>query len=182
MFEGLVKHLNTQKVEADGLRKTASLAVKAAMGAEEEVSSRLRSCLADERAQSAFERQNMLSQITELVNKTGQVADTRWQSKINAVCNELSTSTSNLQNANINYNGSMDIWSQKEQALVDEVLKSRDTLKAKMKQDWTVSLRSPYPKHTLICFFSRLLTNTIPQFKQPQSRYTKKLFVSSTRR
>jgi kinesin family protein 11 len=138
MFEGLVKNLNTQKAEADELRQKASSAVEAAMQAEDEVASRLRSCLADERAQSALERQNLLSQITELVHSTGKVADTRWESKISAACNELSTTTSSLQVANISFNGGMDIWSRKEQSLVEDVLKSRETLKAKMKQDWTV--------------------------------------------
>lgn len=182
MFEGLVKHLNTQKAEADELRQTASSTVKAAMQTEDEVSSRLRSCLADERAQSAFERQNLISQITELINQTGQAADSRWQSKINTACNELSTSTSNLEMANMGYNSSMDIWSRKEQALVEEVLKSRDALKAKMKQDWTVSLHFPSIKHTLTYFSSRLSTNTTRQSKPPQSRYTKRPFVSSTHR
>lgn len=139
MFEGLVKHLNAQRAEADELRKTASAAIKIAMEADDTVSSRLRSCLADEREQSALERRNLLSQITELVNKNGHAAEDRWHSKINAFCDELSTSSSNLQTVNISYNGSMDTWSQKEQSLVDEVSKSRDALKAKMKQDWTVS-------------------------------------------
>lgn len=34
------------------------------------------------------------------------------------------------------YSTGMDIWSQKENLLVEEVLKSRDTLKTKMKEDW----------------------------------------------
>ena len=143
-----MKHLNAQRAEADELRKTASAAVKAAMEAEDMVSSRLRSCLADEREQSALERRNLLSQITELVNKNGQAAEDRLHTKISAFCDELSTSTSNLQTANNNYNGSMDLWSQKEQVLVDEVSKSRDALKAKMKQDWTVSSQPRPKRHT----------------------------------
>ena len=146
MFEGLVRHLNAQRAEADELRKTASAAAKAAMEAENIVSAKLRSCLVDQREQSALERQNLLSQITELVNKNGQAADDRWHTKITAVSNELSTSTTNLQTADTSYNRNMDMWSQKEQALVDEVSKSRDTLKAKMKQDWTVSVQD---SHTL---------------------------------
>lgn len=139
MFEGLVKHLYAQRAEADELRKTASLAAKAAMEAEDIASTKLRSCLADQQERSALERQNLLSQITDLVNKNGQAADDRWHTKITAVCNELSSSTTNLQTADTSYNRNMDIWSQKEQALVAEVSKSRDTLKAKLKQDWTVS-------------------------------------------
>lgn len=145
MFEALVKQLQSQKTEADELRLNVSSAAKAAMQAEVEVASRLRTCLADERAQSASDRQNLLSQITELISQTGQVADSRWEARISTACSELSTSTSNLQVAKISYNDSMDTWSQKEQMLVEEVLKSRDTLKAKMKQDWTVSFSFLYP-------------------------------------
>lgn len=182
MFEGLVKQLKTQKAEADKLRSTASMAVKAAICAEDRASSELRSCFAEERAQSSRERENLLCQITELVYSNGRAAEDRWHSKLNAVCNELSGTTSALHVANSGYNDGMDMWLQAEHAVIDEVSRSRDALKAKMKNDWTVSSRFSHPKHKLTCFSSRLLTNTIPQSKQPPRPYTKKLFASSTLR
>ena len=139
IFEELVKHLNTQKAEADSLRKQLWIASQATMQADADVSAKLEACLTEERQQAAVERQNLLSQITDLVNKSGETQDARWASKLDAVRSDIATSTSNFQAADKIYCEGMDLWSHKENLLVEEVLKSRETLKGKMKKDWMVS-------------------------------------------
>ncbi|MCJ1301504.1 kinesin motor protein cin8, partial [Hypocenomyce scalaris] len=136
IFEELVKHLNTQKAEADSLRKQLWIASQATMQADADVSAKLEACLTEERQQAAVERQNLLSQITDLVNKSGETQDARWASKLDAVRSDIATSTSNFQAADKIYCEGMDLWSHKENLLVEEVLKSRETLKGKMKKDW----------------------------------------------
>ena len=136
IFEELFKHVNTQKAEADDLRQKASSAAKAAVQADANVAARLEICLIEERVQASQERQGLLAQITDLVNKSGEVQDARWKSKLNAVREEVLSSKSELQMADEGYNTGMDVWSQKEKLLVEEVLKSRDTLKGRMKDDW----------------------------------------------
>ena len=131
-----MKHVNVQKAEADDLRQKASAAANAAVQAEASVAARLETCLDEERVQASKDQQDLLAQITGLVQKSGEVQNARWASKINAVREELLSSRSALQAADKGYNSGMDIWSQKEELLVDEVLKSRDTLKGKMKEDW----------------------------------------------
>ena len=131
-----MKHVNTQKVEADNLRQKASAAVNAAVQVEANVAARLETCLHEERAQNSKDHHDLLAQITSLIHKSGEVQNARWESKINAVREEVLSSRSALQAADHGYNTGMDIWSQKEKVLVDEVLKSRDTLKGKMKEDW----------------------------------------------
>ena len=128
--------MNTQKAEADDLRQKASAAAKAAMLAESNVATRLEASLNDERNQASKDRQDLLAQITSLVNKSGERQDTRWESKVNTLCEEVLASRSALQTADHGYNTRMDLWSQKEQLLVDEVLRSRDALKGKMKEEW----------------------------------------------
>ncbi len=49
------------------------------------------------------------------------------------------SSRSDLESAEKKYNDSMSVWSEKENLLVEEVIKSRETLKSRMKKDWTVS-------------------------------------------
>ena len=100
------------------------------------MSARLETCLNEERAQAAQDRQTLLAQITTLINQSGEAQDSRWESNINIVRKEIASARSTLDTANANYNTSMDIWSEKENLLVGEVLKSRDTLKSKMKDDW----------------------------------------------
>ena len=60
----------------------------------------------------------------------------RWSSKIQAARQDIAASRINLESADQSYNSGMEIWSKKESLLVEEVLKSRDTLKIKMKEDW----------------------------------------------
>lgn len=93
-------------------------------------------CLHDERAQASQDRQNLLAQITTLINQSGEAQDSRWESKINAVRDDIASARSTLDTANGNYNIGMDVWSEKENLLVADVLKSRDALKSKMKDDW----------------------------------------------
>ncbi|KAI4272151.1 MAG: hypothetical protein LQ337_005502, partial [Flavoplaca oasis] len=137
IFEELVKHVNTQKAEADELRSQISKAAQAAMQAKAEMSSHLETVMRDERAQAAEDRQNLLSQISLLVTKSGEAQDTRWQSKVNSIKTEVMSSRSDLESAEKKYNDSMSVWSEKENLLVQEVIKSRETLKSRMKKDWT---------------------------------------------
>ena len=149
IFEELTKHLNAQKIEAENLRQAASLAATAAMEAEANASARLNACLSEERSQMAVDRKNLLSQITDLINKSGDIQDARWESKFNVIRDELSASTLSFKDANKSYNDKIDLWSGKEDMLIDEVMKSRDTLKNKMKKDWMVSfLRSMLQANT----------------------------------
>lgn len=122
------------------LERAASSAATAAVEANAQISKRLDICLAEERIQASVNRQNLLSQITTLINQSGELGDARWESKFNSARNELASTALDLQAANDNYNKNMDIWSQKETLLIDKITMSRDMLKQKMKQDWTVSI------------------------------------------
>lgn len=183
IFEELVKHLNTQRIEAEELRKSASSAAKAAIFAETEFSARLDACLIDERLQAAKDRSEILLQITELITKSGEKQDSRWESKISTIRNDIAASSSNFRTADNRCNESMDLWLQNGSLLVEEVLKSKETLKSKMKKDWTVSAACSYPgifiANTCI---SRLSMNIIPQFRLPHNLCTKRQFASSTLR
>lgn len=103
-----------------------------------EFSSRLDACLKEQRSEAAAERQEMLSQITDLINKSSEKQESRWESKINKIRDDIQVSSSTFQKADDRYNESMDVWAGKGNQLVEEVLKSRETLKSKMKKDWTV--------------------------------------------
>ena len=141
-----MRHLKSQRSEAEELKAKLSSAAKAAMQADAEASSRLESCLAEERHQASTNRQELLSQITTLINKSGEAQETRWDSKVNAVRGDIAASRTIFQQADKEYTENMDVWFKKETLLVEEVLKSRDNLKGKMKNDWTVcvsTFRSP---------------------------------------
>lgn len=167
-------------MEAEKLRKIASSAAKVAIQAEVDFSSRLDACLKEERSQAAVDRQEMLSQITNLINKSSERQESRWESKINEIRNDIQVSSSTFQDADDRYNASMDVWAGKENKLVEEVLKSRETVKSKMKQDWTV--RFLYSVKNFTNIFSRLSTSITPRSRQPQNPSMRKPFASWTPR
>lgn len=134
-----MKHVNTQKAEADELRSQISTAAQASMQAEARVSSQLQLALDEEQAHAAQDRQDLLSQITSLVNRSGETQATRWQTRIDGIRSDIVASRSTFEREEEKYGEAMGVWSQKENLLVEEVLRSRDALKSRMKKDWTVS-------------------------------------------
>ncbi|MCJ1379869.1 kinesin motor protein cin8 [Xylographa soralifera] len=136
IFEELLKHLNTQKAESDALRKDLSAATDEAFRADALASAQLQSYLEEEKARVAAERGDLLAQITKLVNETGAAQAQRLSSKINAVQADMTSARTDLQAADNKYNDAMENWSKKENSLVDEVVRSRESLKSKMKKDW----------------------------------------------
>lgn len=79
-----------------------------------------------------------------MIKASGEKQDARLDLQISDLRNDIAATSLNLRQADDQYNEKMELWSQKGDLLVDEVLKSRETLKSKMKNDWTV--RSLYPR------------------------------------
>ena len=178
IFEELVKHLNSQKAEAENLRAKLSMAAKAAMQADIQASNHLEVCLAEEREQAAIDRSTLLTQITDLVNKSGEKQEVRLEGKISSIRENIATSKADFESANKAYDDGMDTWAKKENNLVEEVLKSRDTLKGKMKKDWIVRLSAPYLSHNRYAnILLRPSTSTIPPSRPPPSPSTKRRFA-----
>ena len=119
------------------MRKELSIATLRALDAESQISDRLQACLEEEQNQAGVDRQNLLSQITSLVNTAGLAQDDRLTKKVDELQTDMTTMRRELQAADMRYSDSMHAWSEKETILVEEVLTSRDSLKGKMQKDWT---------------------------------------------
>lgn len=103
-------------------------------------SSRLDEVLREEREQATADRQSLLSQITTLVMSQGEAQDARFNSKISEVQKDVLVSKDSFVSSQVQYNLGMEAWNEKEGQLVEEVLRSRETLKTKLKEDWVVSI------------------------------------------
>jgi kinesin family protein 11 len=103
-------------------------------------SARLDTALEGEKQQAASERQTLLSQIAKLIDSAAETQDARLASKIGSIQNDMGASRSTFEVAQTKYNEGMDVWAQKENLLVEEVLKSREELKGRLKKDWTVCI------------------------------------------
>jgi kinesin family protein 11 len=139
LFEELIKHVNAQKAEADELRKQLTAASEVAMQANAAASARLDALIADERKQATEDRQSLLLQITSLITAQGETQDARLATKISEIQKDIVSSKETFEASQAKYSAGMDTWNEKETNLVGEVLRSRETLKSKLKEDWVVS-------------------------------------------
>lgn len=108
------------------------------MQANAAASARLDTVLADERKQAAEDRQSLLLQITALVTAQGGVQDARLSTKVGEIQKDILSSKEVFEASRSEYSAGMDSWNEKEANLVGEVLRSRETLKSKLKEDWVV--------------------------------------------
>lgn len=148
------------------------------MQAEARVSAQLETALVEERAQAARDREELLSQITSLVNKSGERQDARWQSKVDEMRSDMTSCRSTFEDEEKKYSEAMGVWSQKESLLIEEVLKSRDMLKSRMKKDWTVSSCTLLPEPMADEISPRLSTSGTMRSKQRPGPCMKRRFVS----
>ncbi|TAQ84322.1 hypothetical protein B7494_g7356 [Chlorociboria aeruginascens] len=139
IFEDLLKHINAQKAEADLLRQQLTAASEAAMQSNAAMSARLEDVLKEEREQATVDRQNLLSQITTLVMAQGQSQDIRLGTKIVAVQESLASTKEVFELSRTKYQQGMDSWSKKDGQLVEDVLRTRETMKNKLKDDWAAA-------------------------------------------
>ncbi|KAI9833904.1 MAG: hypothetical protein M1819_003413 [Sarea resinae] len=139
IFDDLVKNLRSQKLEIAELSSQLSAAGSAAMQANASASSHLERVLNEEKAHAAKERKNLLAQITSLVTASGEAQDARLTSKIDSVKEGIAASTESYEEAEGKYSKGIMAWCGKEDEAVEEVLKARETLKNKLKTDWTIA-------------------------------------------
>ena len=140
MFEDLLKHINAQKAEADSMRKQLHTASELAMQSNAAASSRLDEVLQEERRHAAADRQSLLTQITALVMAQGDTQDQRLGTKIAEVQKSVLASKETFEASREQYSQGMEAWNENESKLVEDVLRSRETLKSKLKEDWVVSV------------------------------------------
>ncbi|KAG9242122.1 P-loop containing nucleoside triphosphate hydrolase protein [Calycina marina] len=136
LFEGMLKHVDSQKTEIEQLRQELHIASEVALEANVAASKRLDEVLEEEREQAVSDRESLLSQIANLVTSQGKAQDQRLASKIGIVQTGILSSNELFQASRTAYNQKMDLWNVKEERLVEDVLRSREALKTKLKEDW----------------------------------------------
>lgn len=139
IFEDLVKHITAQRSESDGLRCQLQSATNAAVLQSSSTSLRIQEVIAEERRQAAEDRQKLLSQITTLINTQAETQESRFADKAAQIQKSVTESSATLEGAVTQYNQGMESWDEKEGELLEEVKKSREQLKTKLKDDWTTA-------------------------------------------
>jgi len=146
-FDDLSKRLSEQRSEAESLRGQLCEAGIALTKANDLACNRLSSVLQEEKERSAHERTALLSQISSLFQNYGDSQDKRMEAKVISVQSEIRQSNQLYERQQGIYSTTMDAWSAKEQLLVENMLQARESVKLKIKKDWTVShSRNSSPK------------------------------------
>lgn len=128
--------MNSQQAEVDTLRAQLNQASDIAMQSNAAASTRLEEILVEERKAATEDRQSLLAQITSLVMAQGEAQDQRMSQKIGEVRETVQSSRDTFEAARAEHGQGMDGWNQNEVKVIEEVMRSRETLKGKLKVDW----------------------------------------------
>lgn len=139
MFEDLVRHMTTQRSESDHLRRQLQSATNTIVLQNAGISTRIQETLEEERRQAADDRQKLIIQISALVNAQAETQETRLTDKVALIQKNMADSNNSLEEAVTHYGQGMETWDEKEGELLDDVKKTRDQMKTKLKDDWTAA-------------------------------------------
>jgi len=137
IFEGLIKRMNEQQVEAEKMRLQIAEANATFVDAGQASQRQLQQAVDTERQTAASERADLLSKITGLINDSAATQEARISGCVEGASKRIKTSEDEYRVAQQVYGNGMDIWNANAQALVDTSIKSRDAVKTKIRGDWT---------------------------------------------
>ncbi|KAK3116703.1 Kinesin- motor protein, partial [Teratosphaeriaceae sp. CCFEE 6253] len=137
IFDGLIKRMNEQQVEAERLRQQISRANAGFVEAEQESRQQLHLAMEVERETAAAERAALLEKITGLVDDTASRQQARVSGYLDGANKRIKVSGDEYQAAQATYGSGMETWSRNALGLVESSVKSRDAIKTKLKGDWS---------------------------------------------
>lgn len=94
----------------------------------------------EEKQKTAEEHQQLLTQITSLINASAESQYKRLNEKVSGVCEEIGVANSAFETRQSQYNDGMETWSNRSKDVLASVSKSRDGVKTKIKADFAVRL------------------------------------------
>ncbi|KAK4153316.1 kinesin-like protein bimC [Chaetomidium leptoderma] len=139
VFEEVLRHMRAQKAESDRLRQELEEASQAVVESNQSVSTRIQEVLDEERTQAAAERQALLSQITRLITSQAELQESRLADKAVLIQETILDSNKTFGGSVAEYSAGMDAWSERDSKVHEDVTSSRDTLKTRLKDDWTTA-------------------------------------------
>lgn len=134
-----MKHINAQRSGSDDLRQELEGASHNILQSNVSTATQIQGVLDEERKRATEERQKLLEQITLLINSQAELQETRLADKTALIRRSLLESNQSFEGSVTQYSGGMATLNAKENQLLEDVGKSRDALKSKLKEDWTVS-------------------------------------------
>ncbi|KAK7718332.1 Kinesin-related motor protein [Diaporthe eres] len=139
IFENLLRHISVQRSESDCLRRQLEDASQTILRSNESTSAQIETVVNEERRQAAEDRQQLLAQITTLINAHAEQQETRLAGKAARIQDRVKGATETFEGQVTAYSTGMDAWDSNEEKLLQDVSESRDVLKTKLQDDWTAA-------------------------------------------
>lgn len=183
VFEELLRHNAAQRQESDDLRQQLQCATENVMQSNLSISAQIQNSIEEERRQATKERNTLLKQITSLINSQAEMEEARLTDKATDIRRGLEKGANVLEGSMAHYTEGMDNWNTRDSNFLDEIATSRETLKSKLQEDWTVSVIHQTPTLKFATnLITRLPTLTAPRFKRPPNPSMPRRFALSTNR
>jgi kinesin family protein 11 len=135
-FEDLIKRMNEQQAEAQKLREQIMLSNTVFVEAGHTSQTELQKAVEEERQTAAAERAALIAKVAALINDSAATQEARLQGHIEQSNKRIKTSEDEYRSAQQTYGSGMDVWSASAQSLIDTSIKSRESIKSKLKADW----------------------------------------------
>jgi kinesin family protein 11 len=139
LFEDLIKRMNEQQIEVQKLRKEIADANSSFIDAGQLSHDHLKEAIDRERDTAAKERETLISQITSLVSNTAAAQESRLSGYFESASKRIKTSEDEYRVAQQSYGSGMDTWNENAQSLIDSTIEARESIKSKLKADWTIA-------------------------------------------
>ncbi|CRK25122.1 hypothetical protein BN1708_014144 [Verticillium longisporum] len=139
IFDDLVTHISAQRAESLRLRQQLEKATRTIAEQNAANASRMQEVMEGERRQAAVDRQDLLAQMTSLINAQAEVQESRLADKTAELQRSILASNTTLEKDVAAYGEGMDAWNSKEDELLETVTNSKEAMKTKLKEDWNAA-------------------------------------------
>ncbi|KAG8625495.1 hypothetical protein KVT40_007246 [Elsinoe batatas] len=137
IFEDVTRQMNEQRSEVQRLQMELVQANEALVQSQVNSRRSLIEAMTAERETAATERTHLVSQIDALIQSSASAQEARVQSHIDALTSSAISSEATHAAAQTKYTDSMSTWANSSTTLVTQLLSSRDSIKTKIKADWS---------------------------------------------
>ncbi|KAF2658498.1 kinesin-domain-containing protein [Lophiostoma macrostomum CBS 122681] len=138
-FEGLVTDLNEQQANNDKLHHQILEANTALVEANDKARGQLVQFVDEEKQKSAEERQQLLLQITSLINTNAEAQEQRLTDRMSVVNEGMGAANLAYDTKQDAYSSGMEVWTSISKDILAGVCKSRDGMRIKIKGDFAAA-------------------------------------------
>jgi kinesin family protein 11 len=140
VVEDAQKHMKEQKTEIERLGKELTCATVVASEATEKAQESLKTILVEEKEKSAKDRQDLIAQITTLINNNADEQDERLTKRVDGLQADITATKTALDEASKTHQDGLDTWSEREESFYTSLCTAQETVRRILSEDWQVRI------------------------------------------